>query len=79
MEVNAGMDVRELAPLYGHKVAFMGNISVPVLSRGNPDEIRHEVISKVEAVKKARARFIFHSDHSAAATTRFIRAPFLGI
>ncbi len=63
LEVNAGMDVRKLAGEWGDKVAFMGNISVQAMS-GPKDKLKEEVVSKIEACKKARARFIIHSDHS---------------
>lgn len=64
LEAKAGMDVVELAKLYGDKLAFMGNIDVQVLERGNKAEIEAEIAGKLEALKALGASYIFHSDHS---------------
>lgn len=63
LEVNAGMDVRTLAPEWGDRLAFMGNISTQTMA-GPKDKLEEEVRSKIEACKAAGARYIIHSDHS---------------
>ena len=63
VEVSAGMDVRKLAPQFGDKIAFMGNLSVQALA-GDEKRVREEVESKVRFMAKNRYRFIAHSDHS---------------
>ncbi|MCE9548417.1 MAG: hypothetical protein K8T25_23325, partial [Planctomycetia bacterium] len=63
MEVRAGLDVRELAPQYGDKIAFMGNISVENLAAGG-EKMREELTEKVRFMAKNRYRYVYHSDHS---------------
>jgi uroporphyrinogen decarboxylase len=63
MEAKAGMDVRELAPIYGQDLTFFGNIDMTVAIRGDRDEIEHEVRSKLEAGMRNNG-YIYHSDHS---------------
>lgn len=63
MEAKAGMDIRELAPLYGKDLTFFGNIDMTVAIRGDRDEVEHEVRSKLEA-GMANKGYIYHSDHS---------------
>ena len=70
LEARAGNDVRELKPLYGDRISFFGNTDMDVLARGNEDEIRHEVVSKVAAAK-AGGGYIYHSDHSVPPTVSF--------
>jgi len=62
LEARAKNDVRELKRLWGHKIAFIGNISVESLS-GTKEEIEREVRSKVLTAKEGGG-YIFHSDHS---------------
>ena len=66
LEAKCGQDVRELGKLYGGKIAFFGNIDIRKLS-GTRDDIREEVVSKVEAAKRFGG-YIFHSDHSVPPT-----------
>lgn len=63
LEAKANMDVRELAPQYGEKLAFVGNIDVRTLMTNDPEQIRAEVRSKLAAAMPYRG-FIYHSDHS---------------
>jgi len=70
LEVNAGMDVRTLIKDWGRKLAFMGNISTVTMA-GPKDKLREEVMSKIEACREARARYIVHSDHSVPDTVSF--------
>lgn len=63
MESRAGMDVRELAPEYGDRLGFCGNIDVTVLATNDRDQIRAEVHSKMKAAMPYRG-YMYHSDHS---------------
>lgn len=63
MESRAGMDVRELAPQYGDRLGFCGNIDVTVLATNDPDQIRPELHSKMKAAMEYGG-YMYHSDHS---------------
>ncbi|MHB8995408.1 MAG: uroporphyrinogen decarboxylase family protein [Armatimonadota bacterium] len=62
LEVKAGLDVVELKKQFGSRLAFVGNIDVRILERGDPDEIRAEVRYKAQAAKGGG--WVFQSDHS---------------
>ena len=62
LEARAGNDVRELAPLYGEDVVFIGNIPAEILS-GTKEQIEEEIASKVPVAKK-NSGYMFSSDHS---------------
>jgi uroporphyrinogen decarboxylase len=62
MEAKAGLDVRELKPLYGDRLVFHGNIDVRKLA-GTKEEVEEEVVSKI-TIAKEKGGYIFHSDHS---------------
>jgi uroporphyrinogen-III decarboxylase len=62
LEVKAGLDVVELKTRYAGRLAFVGNIDVRVLERGDPEEIRKEVRYKVQAARGGG--WVFQSDHS---------------
>jgi uroporphyrinogen decarboxylase len=63
LESRAGMDVRELAPQYGDRLGFCGNIDVTVLTTNDRERIRAELHSKMSAAMKYRG-YMYHSDHS---------------
>lgn len=63
LEAKAGVDVRELKPLYGDRVSFMGNVDIMTLITNDHDRIEAEVASKLP-VAKAGGGYIYHSDHS---------------
>lgn len=63
MEARAGMDVRELAPRFGDRLGFCGNIDVTVLTTNNREQIEAELHTKIAAAMKYRG-YIYHSDHS---------------
>jgi len=63
LEAKAGMDVRELAPEYGDKLGFVGNIDVMVLRTNDMDAIEEEISTKLEAGKACKG-YMYHSDHS---------------
>ena len=62
LEAKANLDVVELKKKYKGKLAFVGNIDIRVLERGNPDEIKREVLYKLQAAKGGG--WVFQSDHS---------------
>ena len=63
MESRAGMDVRELAPKYGDRLGFCGNIDVTVLATNDRAKIGAELESKMKAAMPYRG-YMYHSDHS---------------
>lgn len=70
LEVQAGLDVRKLAPEFGDKIAFMGNLSVVALG-ADEKRLREEVQSKVRFMTGGRYRYIAHSDHSLPPSVSF--------
>ena len=62
LEAKADLDVVKLKENYGGRLAFCGNMDVRVLERGNPDEIRKEVLYKMQAAKGGG--WVMQSDHS---------------
>jgi hypothetical protein len=62
LEAKAGLDVVELRRQYGHRIAFCGNMDVLVWACGSEEELRHAVLTKLNAGKGGG--FIFQSDHS---------------
>ncbi|MDY6914219.1 MAG: uroporphyrinogen decarboxylase family protein [Planctomycetota bacterium] len=69
MEVQAGMDVGQLADAFGRQISFMGNVSVKALSSSKDEAVR-EARRRIRAGKTARG-YIFHSDHSLPPTVSF--------
>lgn len=62
LEAKAGLDVVELRRQYGHRLAFCGNGDIPLWETGDKDQIRREVLRKLNAAKGGG--LIFQSDHS---------------
>jgi len=63
LEAKAGLDVRKLAPAYGDRLGFVGNIDATVLLTNDMDRIREEIRSKLSAVMPY-CGYVYHSDHS---------------
>jgi uroporphyrinogen decarboxylase len=63
LEAKAGVDVRELKPLYGDRVALMGNIDIMTLITNDRERIEAEVAAKIP-IAMADGGYIYHSDHS---------------
>lgn len=63
MEAKAGMDVRKLAPIYGDRLSFFGNIDMTVAITNDPEKVEAEVVSKLAAGMERRG-YAYHSDHS---------------
>jgi hypothetical protein len=62
LEAKAGMDVLDLRRRHGHAIAFCGNSDVQVWERGDPAEVRREVLRKLNAGRGGG--LVFQSDHS---------------
>ena len=63
LECKAGMDIRRLAPRYGDRLSFFGNVDVMELLTNNRTRIEAEVKAKL-AAGMATKGYIYHSDHS---------------
>ncbi len=63
IEAKAQMDIRNLCPKYGDKLAIFGNIDVMLMSTNDPEQIEEEIKSKF-AAGKATKGYVYHSDHS---------------
>jgi len=62
LEAKAGLDVVELKKHYAGRLAFVGNLDVRILERGDPAAIRREVLYKLQAARGGD--WVFQSDHS---------------
>ncbi len=62
LEAKADLDVVKLKEQYGGRLAFVGNIDVRVLEKGDPAAIRQEVQYKSQAGQGGG--WVFQSDHS---------------
>lgn len=62
LEAKAGLDVIDLRRRFGHRIGFCGNMDVHVWARGDPEELRRVVLTKLNAAKGGG--YIFQSDHS---------------
>jgi len=62
LEAKAGLDVLDLKRRLGDRWAFNGNIDVRVLATNDREQVRREVLTKLNAAKGGG--FIFQSDHS---------------
>ena len=63
LENSAGMDLRELAPAWGDRLGFIGNIDVKILLTNDRDAVLEEVRTKMKAAMPYNG-YIYHSDHS---------------
>ena len=62
LEAKAGLHVVELRKEFGHRLAFCGNGDIPLWESGDQEEIRRDVLRKLNAAKGGG--LIFQSDHS---------------
>ncbi|MFW6059043.1 MAG: uroporphyrinogen decarboxylase family protein [Phycisphaeraceae bacterium] len=67
LEAKANVDIRELAPRYGERIGWFGNIDMTVAGTNNLEQLEHEVRTKLEAGKAVRG-YAYHSDHSVPPT-----------
>jgi uroporphyrinogen decarboxylase len=63
LEVKAGMDLNELKPRYGDRIAFFGGINTLLMEREDDAEIEREIATKFAVAKKGGG-YLYHSDHS---------------
>lgn len=63
LEAKANMDVRDLCPNYGDRMAFFGNINVMTMGTNDRDAIEQEMRDKLEAGMAIKG-YAYHSDHS---------------
>jgi len=63
LEVKASMDIRNLCPKYGDRMAFFGNVDVMKMITNDMGIIEQEVRQKLAAGKATRG-YVYHSDHS---------------
>jgi len=63
MEVNAGMDVRDLKRKYGRDLAFMGNISHDEMMMPDEEQAKALIQDKVRVASEGGG-YVYHSDHS---------------
>ena len=62
LEAKANLDIVRLKKRYAGKLAFVGNIDVRILEKGDPGEIKREVRYKLQAARGGG--YVFQSDHS---------------
>lgn len=63
IEAKAGMDIRELLPRHGDRMAMFGNIDVMIMASNDLEALEAELLSKL-AVGMAHRAYVYHSDHS---------------
>jgi uroporphyrinogen decarboxylase len=63
LEAKANMDLRQLAPRWGDRLAFFGNIDVMTMATNDLGKIEEEIRTKFIAGKATRG-YAYHSDHS---------------
>lgn len=62
LEAKSGLDVVELRKKYGHRMGFCGNMDVLAWANAPQEELRRQVMRKLNAAKGGG--YIFQSDHS---------------
>lgn len=67
LEAKAKMDVREMAPKYGERLAFFGNVDMAAVGSNDPAVIENEVRSKLAAGMACKG-YAYHADHSVPPT-----------
>jgi uroporphyrinogen decarboxylase len=71
LQVQAGMDIRELMPQYGERLTFWGNISAIAMS-GSAGGCEAEIREKIMFAKQ-HGGYMYHSDHSVPPEVGFAR------
>ena len=66
LEAKAGLDVVELRRQYGHGITFCGNSDIRIWEGGDPNQVRTEVLRKLNAARGGG--YIFMSDHSVSSS-----------
>jgi uroporphyrinogen decarboxylase len=68
LEAKAGQHVAEFAEATGNRLAFMGNLNIVAFESNDRAVIDAEVLPKLDAVRRNRIPYVFHSDHSIPGT-----------
>jgi uroporphyrinogen decarboxylase len=76
LEVKAGMDLRELKPLYGDRIAFFGGIDTMLMEDPDERRIEEEIRTKLAAAMPGGG-YLYHSDHSIPKDVSFQRYMFV--
>jgi uroporphyrinogen decarboxylase len=76
LEVKAGMDLYELKPKYGDRVALFGGINTMKMEETEDAKIEEEIAGKFE-VAKAGGGYLYHSDHSIPKDVSFRKYSFV--
>lgn len=63
LEVKAGMNLHELKPLYGTRLALFGGISVLLMEEKDDSKIETEIREKFKVAMRGGG-YLYHSDHS---------------
>ncbi len=64
LEAKAGQHVVDFAKQVDNKISFMGNLDITAFETNDRKSLEAEIIPKLEAVKRNRIPYVFHSDHS---------------
>jgi uroporphyrinogen decarboxylase len=76
LEVKAGMDLRDLKPSYGDRIAFFGGINTMLMEKADDGPIEEEIRVKFAAAMPGGG-YLYHSDHSIPTDVGFARYSFV--
>jgi uroporphyrinogen decarboxylase len=76
LEVKAGMDLKELKPLYGSRIAFFGGINTMLMEDPDDSKIEAEIRDKFRIAKQGGG-YLYHSDHSIPLDVSFRKYQFV--
>ncbi len=76
LEVKAGMDLRELKPKYGDRIAFFGGINTMLMEEEDDALIEEEIRVKFAAAMPGGG-YLYHSDHSIPKDVSFRKYSFV--
>jgi uroporphyrinogen decarboxylase len=76
LEAKAGMDLRELAPAYGDRIAFFGGINTMLMEEEDDALIEEEIRTKFAAAMPGGG-YLYHSDHSIPKDVSFRKYSFV--
>jgi uroporphyrinogen decarboxylase len=76
IEAKASMDIRQLCPEYGDRLAMFGNIDVMIMGTNDRGRIEEEIRSKF-AAGMATKGYAYHSDHSVPPTVSWATYQFI--
>jgi uroporphyrinogen decarboxylase len=76
LEVKAGMDLRELKPVYGDRIAFFGGINTMLMEEEDDALIEEEIRVKFAAAMPGGG-YLYHCDHSIPKDVSFRKYSFV--